>query len=131
MMSGPLPDEIAAVMRAWRSLALIRSSVTSAPRALEASGICLARTSSAAGTKSFQRRRWSLVPCARAGGRRHARYLDELPSIHPRDVHYVILPDQDFGHWMRPNRWEKRRISIIHAIGVSIANGISAPCRPG
>src|SRR5438876_11101718 len=32
---------------------------------------------------------------------------------------------------MRPNRWEKRRISIIHAIRVSIATAISAPCRPG
>src|SRR6266705_927602 len=80
MMSGPLPDEIAAVMRAWRSLALIRSRVTSAPRALEASGICLSRTSSAAGTKSFQRSRWSLVPCAWAGACRAAR-IPSMPTV--------------------------------------------------
>jgi hypothetical protein len=38
-MSAPEPDWMPAVMRGCRSLALIVSSVISAPRALEASGI--------------------------------------------------------------------------------------------
>ena len=38
MMSAPLPDCTAAVIRGWRSLALMNSNVTSAPSAFDASG---------------------------------------------------------------------------------------------
>src|SRR5262245_20495470 len=72
-MSAPVPDEIAAVIRAWRSLALIVSRVTSAPSALEASGICFRSISSPAGTKSTHRTRWSFVPWAWAGARPDSR----------------------------------------------------------
>src|SRR5438552_433757 len=74
MMSAPLPDWMAAVMRDCRSLALMVSSWISAPSALPASGRSFSRSmTSQAGMKSFQRRRWSLVPCANAGARRAAR----------------------------------------------------------
>src|SRR5438128_4191526 len=106
MMSGPLPDEIAAVMRAWRSLALIRSRVTSAPRALEASGICLSRTSSAAGTKSFQRSRWSLVPCAWAGACCAAR-IPSMPTVAAAAAPDILMNFLRFKPWafMREPPW--------------------------
>ena len=78
-MSAPEPDWIAAVMRGCRSLALMVSSTTSAPRALEASGICRFSSTSDSGTKSTQRTQCSLVPCAKAGARRAAR----MPSMPP------------------------------------------------
>ena len=78
-MSAPEPDWIAAVMRGCRSLALIVSSTTSAPRALEASGICRFSSTSDSGTKSTQRTQCSLVPWAKAGARRAAR----MPSMPP------------------------------------------------
>src|SRR5713101_5521575 len=73
MMSAPLPDWMAAVMRAWRSLALMNSKVTSAPSAFEASGAWRLSSTSASGMKSTQRRMWILVPWAKAGARRAAR----------------------------------------------------------
>src|SRR5713226_2444627 len=73
MMSGPLPDWMAAVMRGWRSLALMNSNTTSAPRALEASPACRFSSTSQAGMKSTQRRILSRVPWAYAGARRAAR----------------------------------------------------------
>ena len=81
-MSAPAPDWTAAVIRGCRSLALIVSSVTSAPRALEASGIWRFSSTSASGMKSTQRTRWSLVPWAKAGARRAAR----MPSMPPASV---------------------------------------------
>ena len=55
MMSAPLPDWMAAVMRGCRSLALMNSKVTSAPRALLASGAWRFSSTSASGMKSTQR----------------------------------------------------------------------------
>src|SRR5206468_1643158 len=75
--SGPLADWMAAVMRACRSLALMNSKTTSAPRALEASTACRLSSTSQAGMKSTQRRIFSRAPCAKAGARRAAR----MPSI--------------------------------------------------
>src|SRR3989304_5459876 len=77
-MSAPAPDCTAAVIRGWRSLKPIVSSVTSAPRALEASGMpSFLSHASASGMKSFHRTMCSLVPWAKAGARRAAR----IPSI--------------------------------------------------
>src|SRR4030095_15003071 len=70
---GALPDWMAAVMRGWRSLALMNSSVTSAPRALLASGAWRLSSTSASGMKSPQGTIWSWVPWANAGARRAAR----------------------------------------------------------
>src|SRR5256712_9356626 len=67
MMSAPLPDWMAAVMRGCRSLALMNSNCTSAPRALEASGACRLSSTSASGMKSTHRTMCSLLPCAKAG----------------------------------------------------------------
>ena len=78
-MSAPAPDCTAAVIRGWRSLALMVSSVTSAPRALEASGIWRLSSTSDSGMKSTHRTQCSLVPWAKAGARRAAR----MPSIPP------------------------------------------------
>ncbi len=62
MMSGPAPDCMAAVMRGWRSLALMNSKTTSAPSALEASPACRLSSTSQAGMKSTQRRMLRRVP---------------------------------------------------------------------
>ena len=78
-MSAPDPDWMAAVMRGWRSLALMVSNVTSAPSALEASGICRFSSTSDSGMKSTQRTQCSLLPWANAGARRAAR----MPSMPP------------------------------------------------
>src|SRR5437867_937817 len=80
MMSGPAPEEMAAVTRAWMSLALMRSRVTLAPKTREASVICRLSTSSPAGTKSFQRRRWSVVPWPWACRRPDARIPESPPT---------------------------------------------------
>src|SRR5262245_16176184 len=77
MMSGPAPDWMAAVMRGWRSLALMNSKTTSAPRALEASPAWRLSSTSQAGMKSTQRTMLRRVPWAHAGARRAAR----MPSI--------------------------------------------------
>ena len=56
MTSGPTPDWIAEVVRACRSLPLMVSMLSLMPRAFSASGaISFFRSSSEAGTKSFQR----------------------------------------------------------------------------
>ena len=68
-MSAPEPDWIAAVMRGWMSLALMVSSMISAPSALPASTACRFSSTSAAGMKSTQRTMWSFVPWAHAGAR--------------------------------------------------------------
>src|SRR5882724_11461586 len=69
MMSAPLPDCTAAVMRGCRSLALMNSKVTSAPSALLASGACRLSSTSASGMKSTHRTMCSLLACAKAGAR--------------------------------------------------------------
>ena len=69
MMSGPAPDCMAAVMRAWMSLALMNSNTTSAPRALLASTAWRLSSTSHAGMKSTQRTMLSRVPWAKAGAR--------------------------------------------------------------
>src|SRR4026207_1469155 len=80
-MSAPAPDWTAAVIRGCRSLALMVSSVTSAPRALEASGIWRFSSTSDSGTKSTQRTQCSLVPWANAGERgRRAGGQDPLDA---------------------------------------------------
>src|SRR5262249_6643129 len=55
------------------------SSVTSAPRALEASGIWRFSSTSDSGMKSTHLTQWSFVPWANAGARREAR----TPSMPP------------------------------------------------
>src|SRR5216117_1423175 len=78
MMSGPAPDWIAAVIRGCRSLALMNSKTTSAPRAFEASLAWRLSSTSHAGTKSTHRRMLRRVPCAKAGARRAAT-MDSRP----------------------------------------------------
>ena len=73
---------MAAVIRGCRSLALMVSSTTSAPRALLASGICRFSSTSDSGMKSTQRTQCSLVPWAKAGARRAAR----MPSMPPATI---------------------------------------------
>ena len=65
MMSGPLPDWIAEVTRAWMSLALIVSKRILIPSAFSPSGTIFSRrTLSEVGTKSDQRTQWMLVAWA-------------------------------------------------------------------
>ena len=73
-MSGPLPDWIAEVARAGMSLALIVSTFSRIPSDFATTGTnSLRQISSAAGTKSFHRTMWIVVPCANAGAMRLAR----------------------------------------------------------
>src|SRR5919197_1177987 len=90
MMSAPLPDWMAAVMRGCRSLALMNSNVTSAPRAFDASGAWRLSSTSASGMKSTQRTMCSLVPCAKAG----ARWVARMPAtpVSLRNVRRSIGP---------------------------------------
>ena len=65
MMSGPLPDWIDEVTRAWMSLALIVSKRILMPSAYSPAGRIFSRKSlSEAGTKSDQRTQWMLVAWA-------------------------------------------------------------------
>src|SRR6266496_1967847 len=68
---------MAAVTRAWMSLALMNSKTTSAPSAFEASTAWRLSSTSQAGMKSTQRTMLSRVPWANAGARRAAT----MPSI--------------------------------------------------
>src|SRR5262245_35012775 len=77
MMSAPLPDWMAAVIRGCKSLALMNSNVTSAPSAFDASGAWRRSSTSASGMKSTQRTMCSFVPCANAG----ARWAARIPAI--------------------------------------------------
>src|SRR5215470_18143892 len=90
MMSAPLPDWMAAVMRGCRSLALMNSNVTSAPSALLASGAWRLSSTSASGMKSTQRTTCTLVPCANAGARWAARMPATPVSL--RNVRRFIEP---------------------------------------
>src|SRR5687768_7300326 len=77
-MSGPAPDWIAEVMRGCRSLALTVSKLILRPSALVASGrMVLRKSSSDAGTKSFQRIQCTVDCCANTGARWEAR----IPAI--------------------------------------------------
>src|ERR1700674_1533532 len=81
MTSGPEPDWIDAVVRAWISLALIVSNLSVMPSAFWHSGtISLRITSSEAGTKSTQRSQWTVVACANAGARPVAR-MAAIPPV--------------------------------------------------
>src|SRR5438552_2821123 len=92
MMSAPLPDCMAAVMRGCRSLALMVSSWISAPSALPASGSSFSRSAtSQAGMKSFQRNRWIFVPCANAGAVREARMAPRPAPLVWRNVRRVVM----------------------------------------
>src|SRR5215472_1289723 len=95
MMSAPLPDWMAAVMRGCRSLALMNSNCTSAPSALEASGACRFSSTSASGMKSTQRTMCSLVPCANAGARCAARMPATPVSL--RNARRSIDPSSSIG----------------------------------
>src|SRR5262249_20115874 len=84
MTSGPLPDWIEEVVRAWMSLALIISMLSLSPSAFSQAGaISLRSTSPEAGTKSFQRSQCSVVPCAKAGARPDARIAASPPEALP------------------------------------------------
>ena len=61
MMSGPDPDWIAAVIRGWRSFALIVSNVTSIFIRRLYSTSCRLTSVSPSGMKSTHWSRWSLV----------------------------------------------------------------------
>src|SRR4051794_24461698 len=81
MTSGPDPDWIAEVVRAWMSLPLIVSMLSLIPSAFSQAGIIsLRRSSSEAGTKSFQRSQWIVVACAKAGARPEAR-IAAIPPV--------------------------------------------------
>ena len=80
MMSGPVPDWIAEVMRACRSLALMVSTLSVMPVAFWHSCVTWALSSaSEAGTKLAQRSQWTVVPCAKAGARPVARTAARPP----------------------------------------------------
>src|SRR5580692_4700761 len=81
MMSAPVPDWIAEVMRDCRSLALTVSSLSVMPVAFLHSCVIgpLSRASEA-GTKSAQRSQWMVVSCAGAGARPLARMAARPPA---------------------------------------------------
>src|SRR5262245_51039906 len=97
MISAPLPDWIAAVMRGCRSFALMNSSCTSVPSALLASGAWRLSSTSASGMKSTQRTMCSLVPCAKAGARWAARMPATPVSL--RKVRRSIEPPPVWSGW--------------------------------
>src|ERR1700704_4395842 len=80
MMSGPVPDWIAEVIRACRALALMVSTFSVMPVAFWHSCVIwpLSRTSDA-GTKSAQRSQCTVVPCAKAGARPLAKMAAKSP----------------------------------------------------
>ena len=66
MMPGPVPDCIAEVMRACRSLALIDSTLSVMPVAVRHSCVIWPLSSTPeAGTTSAQRRQWTALPARR------------------------------------------------------------------
>src|SRR6516225_8758222 len=80
VMSAPVPDWIADVMRDCRSLALIVSRLSVMPVSFwHSCVICPLSSTSEAGTKSAQRSQWILVPCAYAGARPVARMAASPP----------------------------------------------------
>src|SRR5258707_4525554 len=81
MISAPVPDWIAEVMRDCRSLALTVSSLSVMPVAfLHSCVIGPLSSTSEAGTKSAQRSQWTVVSWARAGARPLARMAARPPD---------------------------------------------------
>src|SRR5216683_7352569 len=111
MMSAPVPDWIAEVMRACRSLALTVSSLSVMPVAfLHSCVIWPLSSTSEAGTKSAQRSQWTVVSCARAGARPLARMAARPPAC------AATAPDPDSFRSLR--RAMRAMISSRDCIGV-------------
>src|SRR6266446_6039119 len=131
MMSAPLPDWMAAVMRAWRSLALMNSNVTSAPSALEASGAWRLSSTSASGMKSTQRTTCTLDPCAKAGARWAARMpatpvslMNVRRSIEPPPVGSGPLSLVDFLELTLGPLHGVLGRHALHALGVHVGDDV-------
>src|SRR5262245_61015851 len=129
-MSGPLCDWMAAVIRGCRSLALMVSSVTSAPRALEASTICFLSSTSQAGMKSTQRVMCSFVPCAKAGARWAARIPATPVSFRNerRLIECLPLPGLsalvDLLEFALGPRDRVLRLRALHGLGVHVDDDV-------
>src|SRR5262245_19672276 len=100
MTSGPVPDWMAAVVRAWMSLPLIISMLSLMPRSLAQAGmIWLRRRASDDGTKSFQRSQWTVAPCA---------YAAALPEASIAAIPHVLAASaaapESFNSLRRPTR---------------------------
>ena len=81
-MSGPVPDWIDEVMRAWMSLALMVSTSSLIPVAFWHSSVISPLSSwSEAGTKSAQRSQCMVLVCAKAGARPVARMAARPPVL--------------------------------------------------
>src|SRR5881397_2935960 len=121
MMSAPLPDWIAAVMRAWRSLALIVSSVTSIFICLLYSAIRRLSSASPSGMKSTHCRRWSFVGWAKAGGTpppaaRSPSVLEVLRKLR-REIVVMCRLLASFG-----DRSDGRRVQRISAVRPALSS---------
>src|SRR5215469_6937652 len=80
--SGPVPDWIDDVMRAWMSLALMVSTSSLIPVAFWHSSVISPLSSwSEAGTKSAQRSQCTVLVCAKAGARPVARRAARPPVL--------------------------------------------------
>jgi hypothetical protein len=81
-ISGPVPDWIDDVMRAWMSLALMVSTSSLIPVAFWHSSVISPLSSwSEAGTKSAQRSQCTVLACAKAGARPVARMVARPPVL--------------------------------------------------
>src|SRR5918999_1448415 len=128
-MSGPAPDWIAEVMRGCRSFALTVSKLIFMPSALVASGrMLLRKSSSEAGTKSFQRIQCTVVCWANAGAWRATR-MPAMPAFRkslranraisppPKDGTRTLLLQPRFGAGVRKRGrvdQELRPASVVH-----------------
>src|SRR6185312_8958082 len=82
MISGPVPDWIDEVMRAWMSLALMVSTSSLIPIAFWHSSVIWPLSSwSEAGTKSTQRSQCKALVCAKAGARPVVRMAATPPVL--------------------------------------------------
>src|SRR5437868_13354900 len=131
MMSAPLPDCTAAVMRGCRSFALMNSKVTSAPSALEASGAWRFSSTSASGMKSTQRTTCTLDPCAKAGARWAARMpatpvslMNVRRSIEPPPVGSGPLSLVDFLELTLGPLHGVLGRHALHALGVHVGDDV-------
>src|SRR5438046_9676793 len=131
MRRARLPHALPAGMRSCMALALMNSSCTSAPSALEASGAWRLSSTSASGMKSTQRTMCSLVPCAKAG----ARWVARIPAIpvslrnDRRSIGPLLVVDDalafvdllEFG--LRPLDGVLGR-RALHALGVHVSDDV-------
>src|SRR2546428_11289257 len=131
MMSAPLPDWIVAVMRAWRSLALIVSSVTSTFSCLLYSAISCLSSASPSGMKSTHCRRWSFVGWAKAGATpppaaRSPSALEVLRKLR-REIVVMCRLLASFG-----DRSDGRRLQRISAVRRALSSRfrVSSPHGP-